>query len=322
MGSVRQTSQVSNAFDPNASFTINVCDRSFLLSWKSLISDGPCNFFTRHFIKNRDVSRVLHIDRNLDTFILIARHLRGYPVVAKDYCQHQDLLSDAHYFGLEKLTQLLSQFVYLNVGGTSFRLRWDLFDRDGPRNYFTVFLKQSVFSPHTALGESPPIYIERDPNVFKDIIRHLQGYSISIRDEQHRKQLLSDAQFYLLRKLSDKLKSSLSTQDLLLHYQDVRPQCFLVEDTILYRQGQETFSLSIQFNDTHADLYFAHDISNPVFELEYDIPLSKDSQWTISKQIQISTDCAIIIQQPGRELTRSEPLPEFSLFNTRQFMFL
>ncbi|KAI8337364.1 hypothetical protein EDC96DRAFT_547950 [Choanephora cucurbitarum] len=256
-----------------------------------------------HFVKNRDVSRVLHIDRSLDTFIIIVRHLRGYPVTARDHCQHQDLLSDAHYFGLKKLTQLLSQFVYLNVGGTSFRLRWDLFDRDGPRNYFTVFLKQSVFSPHTALGESPPIYIERDPNVFKDIIRHLQGYSISIRNEQHRQQLISDAKFYLLRKLSDKLKSSVSTQDLLLHYQDVRPQCFLLEDGVLYKQGQETFSLSIQFNDTHADIYFTNNLYNPIFELEYDIPLSKDNQWIISKQIQIDPDCAIVIQQPKREIS-------------------
>lgn len=71
----------------------------------------------------------MHIDRSPDTFSLIIRHLRGYSVVAENECQNQDLLNDAQYFGLKKLTSILKQFVYLNIGGTSFRLRWELFNK-------------------------------------------------------------------------------------------------------------------------------------------------------------------------------------------------
>lgn len=108
-------------------FTIVVSDRSFQIGWKSLISDGPDNFFTRHFIKSQ--ARVIHIDRNADTFEYIIRHLRGYPIVAKDENQHQDLLNDAQYYGLKKLEKILTQFVFINVGGTTFRLKWDLFNK-------------------------------------------------------------------------------------------------------------------------------------------------------------------------------------------------
>lgn len=111
----------------NAIFTIVVCDQVHNISWKSLLSDGPNNFFTRHFLKAK--SRVIHIDRSPDTFALIVRHLRGYSIVPVDECQNQDLLNDAHYFGLKRLTRLLKQFVYLNIGGTTFRLRWELFNK-------------------------------------------------------------------------------------------------------------------------------------------------------------------------------------------------
>jgi hypothetical protein len=108
-------------------FTIIVGGRIFNLSWKSLVSDGPGNFFTRHF--NKTGSKKIYIDRSADTFELIVRHLRGYPVVAKNETQHHDLLNDAYYFDLQKLHLSLNQFVYINVGGTTFRLRWDLFDK-------------------------------------------------------------------------------------------------------------------------------------------------------------------------------------------------
>jgi hypothetical protein len=132
----------SNSIQPPASFANNifkivVADSQFQVSWKSLISDGPENFFTRYFIKEK--TRIIHIDRNPETFEIIIRHLRGYPVVAKDECQHQDLLNDAQYYGLQKLQKILTQFVFINVGGTTFRLKWDLFNKG------TVKVKQAVF---------------------------------------------------------------------------------------------------------------------------------------------------------------------------------
>lgn len=49
---------------------------------------------------------------------------------------------------------------------------------DSP-SYFTQF-----FTIHS--GENPKtLYIDRDPVIFKDIVRHLQGYFLTPRDEEH-----------------------------------------------------------------------------------------------------------------------------------------
>jgi hypothetical protein len=109
----------------NLIYTIVVSGKSFHLSWRSLTSDGPENYFTRYFEKSG--SRTIHIDRNPDNFELVAKHLRGYPFVTRDEDEHHALISDANFYGLKNLVKILNSFVYLNVGGTIFRLKWDLF---------------------------------------------------------------------------------------------------------------------------------------------------------------------------------------------------
>lgn len=89
----------------------------------------------------------------------------------------------------------------------------------------------NLLSPHTSADNSPPVYIDRDPDIFEDIINHLRGYTIHIRDEVHRKNLLKDAQYYVFRQLSDKLLIAQQTvagfgessnPEVLLLLQDVR----------------------------------------------------------------------------------------------------
>lgn len=127
MSQQQQHLQPQQQISLNTVFTILIGGRTFYVSWKSLSSDGPTNFFTRHVIKTK--ARLIYIDRNPDVFELILRHLRGYPVIAKDECVHQDLLNDAYYYGLKKLVKYLKQFVYVRVGNTTFRLKWSLFDK-------------------------------------------------------------------------------------------------------------------------------------------------------------------------------------------------
>lgn len=62
-------------------------------------------------------------------------------------------------------------------------------------------------------AEAPPYMIDRNPDTFAEIIEHLQGYSIEIRDEVHRANLLKDAQYYSLRRLKDKLLTARKTID-------------------------------------------------------------------------------------------------------------
>lgn len=45
------------------------------------------------------------------------------------------------------------------------------------------------------------LYIDRDPDTFRDIALHLQGYHVTPRDGEHFVKLYADAQFYS-RKLS------------------------------------------------------------------------------------------------------------------------
>lgn len=52
------------------------------------------------------------------------------------------------------------------------------------------------------------LYIDRDPETFKDISLHLQGYHVSPRDGQHFVRLFADAQFYTLPKLMSQLYES------------------------------------------------------------------------------------------------------------------
>lgn len=87
----------------------------------------------------------------------------------------------------------------------------------------------SLFDPHD--GKITPVYIDRDPDIFADIINHLRGYTIHIKDERHRKNLLKDAQYYLFKQLVEKLLAARTTVDgfgvegspeILLLLQDVR----------------------------------------------------------------------------------------------------
>lgn len=114
---------------PNqAVYTLIVGGRTFRLSWESLNSDGPSNFFTEYFRKQQG-SKVMHIDRDPDIFELVVRHLRGYYVRPIDDVQNRSLLFDANYYGLNRLVKFLHDFLYINVGGRVFRLPWSLFEK-------------------------------------------------------------------------------------------------------------------------------------------------------------------------------------------------
>ncbi|CDS09761.1 hypothetical protein LRAMOSA02438 [Lichtheimia ramosa] len=215
-----------------ATYVLVVGGRPFRLSWESLKSDGPNNFFT-NFFRKRKTTRVMHIDRDPDIFALIVHHLRGYHIRPRDDVQNQALVCDAEYYGLKRLTAFLQEHVFLNVGGRVFRLPWSLLKKDGgSRNFFTGPIQHQVFNPATGHGaQNAPIYIDRDPDIFADIVNHLRGYTIHIRDEVHHKNLLKDAQYYALRNLREKLLTSQQTLDgfgdqrwreVLLLLQDVR----------------------------------------------------------------------------------------------------
>lgn len=141
-----------NSDPPNQTVhTIIVGGRSFRLSWESLKSDGPNNFFLEYFRKKKS-SKTMHIDRDPDTFELIVRHLRGYYIRSQDDIQHQSLLCDAIYYGLNRLRKTLQEQLYINVGGRVFQLPWNLF-RKGKKTYQQKFHTQSSYILYTKINK-------------------------------------------------------------------------------------------------------------------------------------------------------------------------
>ncbi|KAI7850993.1 hypothetical protein BDC45DRAFT_572370 [Circinella umbellata] len=227
---------INNVYEPpkQAVFIVVVGGRPFRLSWESLKSDGPKNFFTEYFRKHK-TKRVMHIDRDPDMFSLVVHHLRGYHIQPRDELRNQALLSDANYYGLKRLREFLLQYLFLNVGGRIFRLPWSLFRKEGePINYFTGPIWDRAMTPNGNGNQASPFYIDRDPDLFQDIISHLRGYKIHIRDEIHRNNLIEDARYYAFMQLRDKLLASRQTLDgfisgqdcpeVLIYLQDVRPK--------------------------------------------------------------------------------------------------
>jgi hypothetical protein len=163
-------------------------------------------------------------------------------------------------------------------------------------------LKHALLAPHTNdLGQAPSITIQRDPETFKDMIRHLQGYQIHVRDEQHRLRLLSDAQFYLFKRLRDKLSTVTTEQfysEIVLHIKDIRPtQLQFDQDQIVYLHDKKLFHPIIQLDDVNICY---HSVNSFMLE-DGDIQLERGLQWTISNNIHIDKDCAIIIQENQSE---------------------
>ncbi|KAF9973975.1 hypothetical protein BGZ73_002755 [Actinomortierella ambigua] len=167
---------------PSDFYTIFVSGEKFTVSRNALERDSP-NFFTD--------------DRNPDVFRDIVKHMQGYYVTARDEVHMENLIFDAFFYKLRRLTELLRQTMFINVSGTVFKVSRDAIMSDAP-NFFQVL---EPFSPRNLT----PTFICRSPDLFKDVLLHLQGYDIPIRDNTHRRNLLKEARYYKLNGLMAKL---------------------------------------------------------------------------------------------------------------------
>ncbi|CAG8452568.1 7401_t:CDS:2 [Diversispora eburnea] len=203
---------------PAGYYSLIVRGSTFKLSASSLYSDSP-NYFTDAFnsLLEESVTKTLVIDRDPTIFSDIVKHLQGYYVTPRDEVHYTDLYSDAQYYRLPKLKEQLRTNYIVNVGGKVFRVEREVLEKRDAPNFFTSFGFGYGWEP--ILGEPmipqfpslPPPILERDPELFADILRYLQGYEIGIKDEVHRQNLLKDARFYHLKGLTDKLLASTIT---------------------------------------------------------------------------------------------------------------
>lgn len=62
--------------------------------------------------------------------------------------------------------------------------------------YFLCQIKQAEDHGEDIGSAIRTLYIDRDPETFRDIALHLQGYHVMPRDGKHFVRLFADAQFY------------------------------------------------------------------------------------------------------------------------------
>ncbi|KAF9935433.1 hypothetical protein FBU30_000031 [Linnemannia zychae] len=168
-------------------------------------------------------TRIMYINRNPDVFKDIVKHMQGYFVAARDEVHLENLVMDAHFFKLKRLVENLRQTMFINVSGTIFKVARETILSDSP-NFFALL---EPFSDRNLT----PTYFCRSPELFKDILSHLQGYEIQIRDRVHRMNLLKEARYFKLNNLVSKL--SLGTEYTYSGFptrpeERIKPECVMV----------------------------------------------------------------------------------------------
>lgn len=95
----------------------------------------------------------------------------------------------------------------VQIGSALFRLSGASLCSDAP-SYFSHFFSEQLLSNGSRANDVKTLYIDRDPDTFRDIALHLQGYHITPRDGEHFVKLFADAQFYSLPRLTKQLFKS------------------------------------------------------------------------------------------------------------------
>ncbi|KAF9135259.1 hypothetical protein BGW39_003939 [Mortierella sp. 14UC] len=211
--------------DPSQFYNIYVSGEMFMLTHSALQYDSP-NFFTDVFMnphREEYSTRTMYINRNPDVFKDIVKHMQGYYVAARDEVHLENLVMDAHFFKLKRLVENLRQTMFVNVSGTIFKVARETILSDSP-NFFALL---EPFSDRNLT----PTYFCRSPELFKDILAHLQGYEIQIRDKIHRQNLLKEARYFKLNNLISKL--SLGTEYVYSGFptrpeERIKPECVMV----------------------------------------------------------------------------------------------
>ncbi|KAF3104001.1 hypothetical protein TWF569_007794 [Orbilia oligospora] len=116
---------------------------------------------------------------------------------------------DLSLHGMNRIPHILPHDKVFNiqVGCQMFSLSGASISSDAPSYFSSYFGKQL----QDARGQNEPIralHIDRDPEIFRDIVRHLQGYYVPIRSPEHFAYLFADAQLFQLPKLISRLFES------------------------------------------------------------------------------------------------------------------
>lgn len=231
-------------------FSIQVGEHLFKLSGASLSSDAP-SYFTTFFLKHKDLPAsewpILYIDRSPKIFSMIVSHLQGYYVKPDNDVDFVYLLLDANYYHLPRLVrQLTNSEFHVHIGGESFRIARNVFNGPGDTpNFFTLgfstFFGSEISPPRKSFKRPPPLappsVPQRSGELFKDLIRGLQGSSLDIKDEKHRSLLLAECRYYRFLGLEQKLMAhsirknrARNVDEIVIELRHIRPKQLKVRD--------------------------------------------------------------------------------------------
>ncbi|KAL8990713.1 MAG: hypothetical protein Q9177_000694 [Variospora cf. flavescens] len=177
----------------------------------------------------------------------------GYLITPTDGTHFVKLFADAQFYKLPRLqSQLFESDIFVEVGSQHFHISRDIFKSPGDTpNYFTLGFTVFFSSPGDVfpglnprgLLRPPAIHPPRIPNrsaqIFSDLLHMLRGYPLTIRNSDHRAQLLKDARYYNLRGLEQKLIPHSITHNIdrqvsevVIRLQDIKPsQISLAHDS-------------------------------------------------------------------------------------------
>ena len=143
----------------------------------------------------------------------------GYYVIPRDNAHYVRLYADAQFYSLQRLiSQLFDSEIFVSIGGQQFQIPRETFSGPGnSSNFFSLGFAGFLGSRDDAfpglesrnLMRPPPVQPQavpnRSPKIFEDLIHLSRGYPLTIRDKEHRAQLLSDCKYYGFKGLMHKM---------------------------------------------------------------------------------------------------------------------
>ncbi|VEU22478.1 DEKNAAC103588 [Brettanomyces naardenensis] len=131
----------------------------------------------------------------------------------------------------------------IQIGERLFKLSGASLSFDAP-SYFTNYFQQTG-------NESKVLFIDRSPDVFEKICRHLQGYAISIDNEYEFLYLYADSSYFHLQKLSSRiLEEGL--------FVNVGGESFRIPKDAFMQQGNYPNYFSVLYDTLSTDVFLTN----------------------------------------------------------------
>lgn len=140
------------------------------------------------------------------------------------------------------ISQLFESEIFVQIGGENFQIPRDIFSNPGDSpNFFSLGFAVFFSTPGDVFpgldsggllrppSVHPPCVPNRSAKVFSELLHLLRGYSLHIRDRDHRAELLRDCRYFNLRGLEQRLivhdisyNAERNSSEIIIRLEDIR----------------------------------------------------------------------------------------------------